>query len=155
MVNLLFLWGHCRLFQLEKPVSHTIHCNLIPQEEDTTRNEEERVVGESPKVADSWKPLKWITGVTVNTVTIYKSLVYYPVLVCLLDEVFMLINLFWWIMNEMNLLQVLRYSYTSSHSFLFNQIFFLFTIYIWSWENCLKQYQKQKSITGKYKLSCK
>ncbi|CAF1820461.1 hypothetical protein Bca4012_029642 [Brassica carinata] len=41
------------LFQLEKPVSHTIHCNLIPQEEDTTRNEEERVVGESPKVADS------------------------------------------------------------------------------------------------------
>ncbi|KAF3581954.1 hypothetical protein DY000_02029636 [Brassica cretica] len=41
------------LFQLEKPVSHTIHCNLIPQEEDTTRNEEERVVVESPKVADS------------------------------------------------------------------------------------------------------
>ncbi|KAH0925477.1 hypothetical protein HID58_017733, partial [Brassica napus] len=41
------------LFQLEKPVSHTIHCNLIPQEEDASRNEEERVVGESPKVADS------------------------------------------------------------------------------------------------------
>ncbi|KAF8110251.1 hypothetical protein N665_0086s0087 [Sinapis alba] len=41
------------LFQLEKPVSHTIHCNLIPQEEYTTRNEEERVVGESSKDADS------------------------------------------------------------------------------------------------------
>ncbi|KAG2327852.1 hypothetical protein Bca4012_036874 [Brassica carinata] len=41
------------LFQLEKPVSHTIHCNLIPQEEDTSRNEEERVVDESFKVADS------------------------------------------------------------------------------------------------------
>ncbi|CAH8389346.1 unnamed protein product [Eruca vesicaria subsp. sativa] len=41
------------LFQLEKPVSHTIHCNLIPQEEETTRNEEERVVSESPMDADS------------------------------------------------------------------------------------------------------
>ncbi|CAH2079456.1 unnamed protein product [Thlaspi arvense] len=42
------------LFQLEKPVSHTIHCNLIPVEDDATRNEEEQVVGESPKmIADS------------------------------------------------------------------------------------------------------
>ncbi|KAF8046362.1 hypothetical protein N665_3784s0002 [Sinapis alba] len=36
------------LFQLEKPVSHTIHCNLIP---DATTNEE--VVDGSPNVADS------------------------------------------------------------------------------------------------------
>ncbi|XP_056860770.1 protein OS-9 homolog [Raphanus sativus] len=41
------------LFQLEKPVSHTIHCNLIPLEEEATRNEEERVVGESPTDVDS------------------------------------------------------------------------------------------------------
>ncbi|CAA7022934.1 unnamed protein product [Microthlaspi erraticum] len=42
------------LFQLEKPVSHTIHCNLIPAEEVATRNEEEQIVGESPKmIADS------------------------------------------------------------------------------------------------------
>ncbi|KAF2611412.1 hypothetical protein F2Q70_00008299 [Brassica cretica] len=41
------------LFQLEKPVSHTIHCNLIPLEEGATRNTEDRVVGESPKDTDS------------------------------------------------------------------------------------------------------
>lgn len=42
------------LFQLEKPVSHTIHCNAIPVEEDATRNKEEQAVDESPKmIADS------------------------------------------------------------------------------------------------------
>ncbi|KAG7543390.1 Protein OS9-like [Arabidopsis thaliana x Arabidopsis arenosa] len=42
------------LFQLEKPVSHTIHCNAIPVEQDATRNNEEQIVGESPKmIADS------------------------------------------------------------------------------------------------------
>ncbi|KAL1194866.1 OS-9-like protein [Cardamine amara subsp. amara] len=42
------------LFQLEKPVSHTIHCNPIQVEEDMTRTEEEQVLGESPKmIADS------------------------------------------------------------------------------------------------------
>ncbi|XP_023634544.1 protein OS-9 homolog [Capsella rubella] len=42
------------LFQLEKPVSHTIHCNPIPVEKDVQRNKEEQVVGESPKmIADS------------------------------------------------------------------------------------------------------
>ncbi|KFK22708.1 hypothetical protein AALP_AAs49083U000300 [Arabis alpina] len=42
------------LFQLEKPVSHTIHCNVIPVEEGAIRNEEEQVEGESPKMlADS------------------------------------------------------------------------------------------------------
>ncbi|CAN8275518.1 unnamed protein product [Cochlearia groenlandica] len=37
------------LFQLEKPVSHTIYCNLIPEDKDTTRNnKEEQVVVEDP-----------------------------------------------------------------------------------------------------------